>query len=334
MRRLLVAVAVLLTGLAVPQTSAAPACFPGSHVLRVGQRVSCVHADHYDAYAQQPWLHSTPVTAAPTCYGDGRSGPRVQLIYGYVAGQPNRARTMVPMIRGKLAPRMEAVVRAASAGRDLSIRFAYDAGCRALSVPVIRFPASVARSHDPNAQLTGMIGYLRQLGYSATDRKYQVIWDWWNGDSVCGLGELINSDTPGPLSPDDGSDLPVYANPQYSAVWRTAYAPRGPDCFELDQSRAGGEIHELFHTLGAVQESAPHSDGGGHCTDTPSVMCAVRGGRPAVASCARQRVQVLDCGNDDFWNPSPVLGSYLSTHRNIATSTYFGPQPQDSLPAG
>ena len=84
------------------------------------------------------------------------------------------------------------------------------------------------------------------------------------------------------------------------------------------------------HTLGAVQTSAPHSDGGGHCTDTPSIMCAVRK-VPLVPACGRQRVQVLDCGSDDYWNPSPVAGSYLSTHRNIATSTYFGPQPQDVL---
>ena len=82
-----------------------------------------------------------------------------------------------------------------------------------------------------------------------------------------------------------------------------------------------------------MQLSAPHSDGGGLCTDTPSVMCPTNGFAPTEPRCAIAAVEVLDCGLDDFWNPAPATGSYLATHDNIADSAYFGPQPQDRLPA-
>jgi len=119
--------------------------------------------------------------------------------------------------------------------------------------------------------------------------------------------------------------------PRYSAVWHSTFGRNGPDCWQLGQSHASVQVHELFHTLGAVQLSAPNSDGGGHCTDMPSVMCS--NAKPTVRACTNRPVEVLDCGQDDYWNPSPPSGSYLATGDNIATSVFFGPQPQDRLAA-
>lgn len=42
-------------------------------------------------------------------------------------------------------------------------------------------------------------------------------------------------------------------------------------------------------------------------------------------------VETLDCGMNDYWNPNPRAGDYLSTHLNVAKSQFFGPQPQDML---
>jgi hypothetical protein len=61
-------------------------------------------------------------------------------------------------------------------------------------------------------------------------------------------------------------------------------------------------------------------------------MCPSRG-KPAVRACATQRVEVLDCGMDDYWNPAPATGSYLAGADDVATSVFFGPQPQDRLAA-
>ncbi len=336
---------------ATPVVPAPERAVCGVHaVLETAGGRSCLHrgGDLYDARAQAPWLGKAPVTAPPVCYGDGQSGARVQMIYGYVAGQRNRASIVVPRIRTAMAPRMQAVIKAASGGKDLGIRFAFERGCRTLSVPVVAFPAGTvqgARGEVADVQFGKMVSHLQKLGFTRTDRKYQVIWDWHNSAGVCGLGELIpDFDQPTAINVHNGvptvgarTDVPsavgasnVVPVPRYSAVWKNVFGPRGPGCWESDQSGAGVQVHELMHTLGAVQLSAPHSDGAGHCTDTPSVLCASTS-RPSVPACAVQKVQVLDCGQDDYWNPAPAQGSYLSHSGNIATSQFFGPQVQDRL---
>jgi hypothetical protein len=319
----------------------APLC-GGMTLVATARHSSCVHPVA-DAFA--PSSPAPPATAPVVCYGDGTTGPRVQLLYAYVAGQPNRAATVVQQLRREIAPRMQGMVSAASGGKDLGIRFAFQPGCSGLSVPVLRLPAGTLRGSDEE-QFARVIGVLEDLGYTRTDRKYQVQVDGSTRDGVCGMGELgATFDQPHPANVHDGTptvgsgtDLPSTLGaqdtlplPRYSMVWRTTYGPRGPSCFELGQSRAETQMHELLHTLGAVQLSAPHSDGGGHCTDHPSVMCPR--GKPVVKPCARQRVEPIDCGFDDYWNPDPPDGSYLATHDNIATSVFFGPQPQDRLGA-
>ena len=325
-------------------------CGPGLTTLHGPSRVSCVHSssDLYDGRLQGEALVAPrpPATSPPVCYGDGQTGPRVQLVYGYVAGQRSRAASAVPLISRTIAPRMQAVIKAASAGKDLGLRFAFAPGCQGLSVPVVAFPASVVKSAKADDQLTAMISHLQSLGYDRNDRKYQVVWDWWNNAGICGLGELI-SDSPTEVRVHDGvpsvgrtdltsttglaSSVPI---PRYSAVWAHVFTPKGPDCWQYAQSGAAVEVHELFHTLGAVQLSAPHSDGGGHCTDTPSIMCMGTSRSITVPACARAAVQVLDCGNDDYWNPAPRSGSYLDgSAANIAASSFFGPQAQDRLAA-
>ena len=324
----------------------APECGGLTLVVTAHHR-SCLHpsGDAYDARAEARWAGTRPATAPVACYGDGTTGPRVQLLYGYVAGRPSRAGEVIRQLRFEVTPRMQAVVNAASGGKDLGIRFAFQPGCAGLSVPVVRLPAGTLKGED-DAQFGRVVEVLQQLGYTRTDRKYQVILEGWTTDGVCGMGELQPTyDQPHPANLHEGvptvgsrTDLPSTAGvsdlvpvPRYSVVWRTTYGPRGPRCYEMGQSRAQVQLHELLHTLGAVQLSAPHSDRGGHCSDTPSVMCP--GAKPTVRACALQPVEVLDCGSDDYWNPAPEPGSYLATGDNIATSTYFGPQPQDRLSA-
>ncbi|HUR14609.1 MAG TPA: hypothetical protein VM097_08970 [Mycobacteriales bacterium] len=347
--RVVLAGVLLGTVLSVPAQGAArvvpeaPGC--GGHALVVTPgHAACVHSDRYDRPAAAPWAGVRPAAAPVRCYGDGTTGPRLQLLYGYVAGHRDNGASVARMLRTATASRMQAVVDAASGGKDLGIRFAFDPGCAGLSVPTVRLPAAADRG-TPDERFGVVIEALRALGYTRTDRKYQMILDGVTHDGVCGLGELAPMlDQPHPVNAHDGiptvgartdplsaagaADLaPV---PRYSVVFRSTYGPRGPSCWELGQSRASVQLHELFHTLGAVQLSAPHSDGGGHCTDTPSIMCATRG-KPTVRACANRPVEVLDCGLDDYWNPAPPSGSYLESGDNLATSVFFGPQPQDAL---
>ena len=294
-----------------------------------------------------------PATAKVPCYGDGTTGPRIQMIYGYHAGIPNRAKTVVPLIQKVMAPRMQAVINAQGLGRDLGLRFAMTPGCKAIDVKVIEFPESVQDATnplDPNGQIGRAADFLAAKGFDRDDRKYQIMWDGYNG-GACGIGEAFVQLTPvssAPVSPiaeglpTVGGRTAPAAGPvsglatKYSMVFNHAGGKNGPSCFERGQSGVTVQIHELFHTLGAVQLDAPHADTG-HCFDAPSVMCS--GGVEGyglgiqIPACVKVLVETLDCGMDDYWNPSPRAGDYLSTHLNIAKSQFFGPQPQDFLVA-
>lgn len=311
----------------------------------------CVHARHDPMGPTPAQAARGPATAKVPCYGDGTTGPRVQMIYGYHDGIPNRAKKVVPQIQKQMAPRMQAVINAQSLGQDKGIRFAMTKGCKAIDVKVIEFPESVQNQTnplDPGGQLGRAANFLAAKGMDRDDRKYVIMWDGYNGPA-CGIGEAaigLPGVTSAPVSPlADG--LPTVGGrtapaagfvrnvaAKYSMVFNHAGGKNGPSCFETGMSGVRTTLHELFHTLGAVQLDAPNADTG-HCTDAPSIMCS--GGVEGyglgiqIPACAKVLVETLDCGMNDYWNPSPRAGSYLSTNLNIARSQFFGQQPQDLL---
>jgi hypothetical protein len=84
--------------------------------------------------------------------------------------------------------------------------------------------------------------------------------------------------------------------------------------------------HELSHTLGAVQYSAPHTSGGAHCIDEWDVMCySDTPYYPHMQYLCQDSSQEfrLDCHDDDYFAAVPAAGSYLSRHWNEASSPYL-----------
>ena len=95
-------------------------------------------------------------------------------------------------------------------------------------------------------------------------------------------------------------------------------------------------LHELTHTIGGVQYSAPHSSQKAHCFDEQDIMCYLDGGPyferggelldPAVTGCYGFGFdQQYDCNQDDYFNPNPPAGSYLAQHWNTYDSVYLCP---------
>ncbi|WP_245633780.1 RICIN domain-containing protein [Amycolatopsis jejuensis] len=125
-------------------------------------------------------------------------------------------------------------------------------------------------------------------GYNRSDRKYLV---WYDKDG-CGL---------------------AFGN----------YATVGTGCWSWQASG-----HELLHTLGAVQSSAPHASSNGHCWDDEDIMCYDDGGLPnppghLVKSCPGAPENQIDCNGDDYFNTRPPAGTYIATHWNVANSDYL-----------
>jgi hypothetical protein len=305
-----------------------------------------------------------PAGIKPKCYGDGVSGPRVQLIYMSALGEPDRAksRTGVGYIRDVIIPRMNGVVVRAAGKADRHIRFVFAQGCsKPATVVSARAPHSVIANRDAGAELGAAIAYLDSLGFNKPDRRYEIFLDSWTQTPACGLGSLVETETghdlglPLPLPIDGDSALPTnpnngfvigpndpagsfaygpaeygtqgvsYYNPAYAMIYGPGISVTS--CWNGGYSGALAPVHELFHTLGAVQRTAPYSDGGAHCIQIPDVMC-YGAGSYLVPACQAQLKKIgepLDCGKDDYFNAAADPTSYLGTHWDTANSVFLGP---------
>ncbi len=147
-----------------------------------------------------------------------------------------------------------------------------------------------------------------------------------------GLGETVmgaDGEQPGPDNPHNRGGL--------SAVLfsRNGAAPPGPGATWWPE----GLLHEVTHTLGAVQWGAPHSTQPpgqqnaryGHCWQGTDVMCyaedsgAAQQLRVDCGTIEGAIIESYDCGRDDYFNPAPPPDSYLATHWNVYDSAFLAP---------
>ncbi|HUR50191.1 MAG TPA: hypothetical protein VMY88_11775, partial [Acidimicrobiales bacterium] len=277
---------------------------------------------------------------APVCLGNGVNGPRIQLIYMYVEGQPNRAAQVVPRIVNEFVPRMEGMFRETSKfqGREIGMRL-HMPGCK-LQVDTVQISEANGEPDDPFAMAGRITNRLVEAGYDSSDRKY-ITWFDGGNKGACGIapsytalvGEVTDNAVTGNIS--NVGWQPVMIAGETAIIFRWGFpllgepapqypgAPPPPECWGRGGSGARTELHELTHNLGAVNLSAPNSNGFGHCTDDHDLMCYGERGVSTVPRCATP-VEQLDCGSDDYFNARPSAGSYLSTHWNTANSRFLG----------
>lgn len=277
--------------------------------LRVDDRVYCTHgedpeppageSDRQAESAAEPETGAQSATVAPRalCIDDGVSGPRVQMVYVHRQDRPNRLDELLPTFR-RLAAEMDTIVdqSARKTGGSLRVRFVTDANCR---VDV----RSVSAAPNAISGFGSLIQRLDQAGYDDLDRKYLMMVD---ASVFCGVGTYA-----GGANADD---------PDTSAHDFTGYARVDVPCWD-----AGSMAHEISHTLGAVQDSAPNSSRGGHCVDEWDVMCySDEPYKPKMRFvCDGAQDFRLDCGDDDYFAARPRAGSYLARSWNMADSQYL-----------
>jgi hypothetical protein len=232
-----------------------------------------------------------PGSAAVPCFGDGSSGSRVQAIYAVASDLPDRSAQVVPLITG-WAGQMDAAVNksAAETGGQLHVRFVTTPAC-ALNVATVRL------SSTGDDSFGNTINELRVKGFDEADRKYLI---WADATVYCGIGQLTDDDSAG--SGNNANSWTMYARVD-SGCW--------------GRSDHLSELHELMHTLGAVQLSAPHSSGGYHCTDESDAMCYSDAAAVAMTYvCPGSHEWLLDCNHDDYFSTSPRTAR---TWRRIGT---------------
>lgn len=260
-----------------------------------------------------PGVTATPTLSRhvePSCTGTGTEGPRVQVALVRGASDADTFRADVPRILDRIRDVDDVfAVSAAKTGGGLRVRWVTDDRC----VPVIE---NVVVPDAAMQDWTSFEAALTAHGFTRTDRKYLAL---TRRSTVCGLGDMTGDDRP------VGNTNAL--GPTLARVDRLCWVQDG-----LTQSTPA---HELAHMLGAVNGSAPHSTGKGHCTDGADLMCYEDDGETAqLVACPEHERSLFDCNNDDYLHMNPPPGSYLATHWNIANSPFLdrvpalGPMPR------
>jgi hypothetical protein len=163
-------------------------------------------------------------------------------------------------------------------------------------------PLGRGHSTDP----AGDLGRERDLPLHDDPGRHHLA--WVDASQYCGIAVAFGDDRPGQDNVNNGA-YPLWARVDEGCWGRDGMV----------------EAHELTHMLGAVQSSAPHATGNGHCTDEHDIMCY--SDAPVVdmhESCSDPLGELLlDCDDDDYFDPDPAPGSYLATHWSVARSSFL-----------
>jgi hypothetical protein len=267
----------------------APAGIPCEH-LRVVVLDLCTHG---------PDPRTTSSTGAASgsvvCDGDGTSGKRVQVILARASDVPDRLPTSaeVNVWMGSVDAAFND--SAAQTGGQRHVRFVTNSDC---TVHVLRLvlPSSADDS------FSNTIDALQALNYSSPDRKYMIEMD---SGVYCGIATISGDDRP----------------------WSNNASNTGTDYSRVDRPCwNGAESHELGHNLGAVQLSAPDSDGSWHCSTEADRLCY--GGQQTYL-CPPENERLLDCNHDSYFSTKP--SGWLAEHWNVADSAFLiGANPRPS----
>lgn len=141
---------------------------------------------------------------------------------------------------------------------------------------------------------------LQREGFDDPGIKYWILWDDTEGCDCAGIAGMYMDENQVVTNMNNGG-FAQYAV-TFDADWTTF-------------------LHEGGHTMGAVQNGAPHSTMAGHCYDALDIMCYDDGG----ANGSMYPLEVCDealwdCGQDDYYNVAPPPGDYLATNWNIGNS--------------
>lgn len=290
----------------------------GGHLLEMidqtGNAVGCTHGPDPapdDVDPRQPVealstgedLGSYALTGSVACDGDGVSGNRVQAVYARASDQPDNYDTYAASFQAWAANiDSEFIDSALETGGNRRPRWVTDANCNIVVARVTLSPTG-----DDN--FSNSANEIKTQGFDRSDRKYLM---WVDATQYCGISQLYSDDSA--TSTNSNNRGPTYAR-----------VDRG--CWGL---KSGAEAHELMHTLGGVQYTAPNTSGGGHCIDENDRMCyadgpnmAAANGKAMIYLCPTTHERLFDCNHDDYFTTAPVSGSYLATHWNTANSSFL-----------
>jgi len=251
------------------------------------------HAHAAAAQPAAPWCGDERVTDVPGAT-DGLAG--FHAVYAVAADAPSRLQQVAPTIQGDAAAASGILEQ--QYGRAIRFDRGTSCGPGYLDITTLRLPQTTAAlqrlAQTPNGTLDAIGRALRKAGFAtaqlgdparARGQRLRNFVVWLDGPypaASCGQAELSVDRRRSPDNVNNGGG-------KVAAIFADGAGFCGPSTV----------LHEIGHTLGAVQPRPGESGWTGHChDDAADVLCDAAA--PPAATGART---VVDAAHDDYWDP-------------------------------
>lgn len=240
----------------------------------------------YASWSATQWDGARHTTDQP----DLTSLPTLHAIYMYPSDAPDRFGKFAAMIQADArdASRLLSADGSNADGQSYGYGLRWDerlgtGGTNYIDTTVIR-SSQRSRKLGGSNQFSLVGTELRNRGFTNPNKKYLV---WLDAASrYCGQAQLYYDTV--------RSNANLNERSLYGIVYRpySTTDPNGGFC------RGRVAMHEIGHTLGAVQSVAPNNSDGAHCDDSAEdVMCYLTNNPPDTGDA------VFDSGQNDYWDP-------------------------------
>lgn len=266
-----------------------------------------------------------PAASTPKqmCVANGRGGRRIRVFYGYPAGTESRSAAFrswisqsVAMADANLDEQTPGI-----AGQHLRMYCKEDRGVTVSALELLPIGTDGVFTFQDvmDSLLQRVANGLGDEDFDTPRFTYVVFVD--------NIGCCYGPSGQAMLWGDDRPDPALNLNNQVMYSPRFAMVEIGGSTF----SGAYIFLHEVGHTLGAVQDSAPHSSRAGHCYTSSDVMCYADGGpyydeggsMQAVCAAMPDGQFAFDCEGGDYYEVHPDPGSYLASAWNTSDSGWL-----------
>jgi hypothetical protein len=265
--------------------------------------------------AQQDSCITTDLAGRP----DMTEAPKFRVYYAYLEGTPDRSRAAAGWIEAATESIENYFLDNSMQQKTLSFDRTTACGEPRIDLVSLMIPQSTQAllGYNLYGYVADQIGVVGQGGHVADGLVFvDGVPAGFPAGGLSGVADLIEG------QPDPGEQLAqMYLNKDsdLSLIFYARYVA----------------VHEMLHSLGAVNKEAPHGGSGNHCWQGHDIMCYDDGtfSSPFTDSvCAKQdEIDVLDCGHDDYWNPNPPQTGWLSGVRNVYLSAFLSSCSQNKI---
>jgi hypothetical protein len=272
----------------------------------------------------QTWC-GTKSSTDQTVNASSNDNPKFKFYYVRAANMPDRFTEAAHFLQKSISSVHSYMLGVSNNTRTISIDLGTSCGSMYVDITALTLPGNLSSYQDFSGEVNPSLAINTLQLYADSipgpPRHHIFMLDQFEPTNyIRGAGLQAIDDTHGAGNANNSNGLVAFVATPQGAIDQAVNA---------DFPRA--LLHEMSHTMGAVQASAPNSTSAGHCTDGRDVMCYDDGSPEgafysdsvcnpgAIAGISRS----FDCNNNDYFNPSPATGSYLDQKWNVFDSKYL-----------